>query len=198
MRVKTDSRRNAIVASAWQVFRESGFERATMAEISARVGGSKATIYSYFPSKDELFAAAVEHGLREASEEPFRLLALPGPLPDRLVHFARAYMASRLLPDMIAVDRILVAEAGRSQVFATVRDKSIRKRRMIADQLEMEMAQGHLRDADPLRAAVHLLALIEADVLDRHLHGDATLTAEAIDEQVHQGVDTFLRAYRPG
>lgn len=198
MRVKTDTRRSAIVASAWEVFRENGFERTTMAEISARVGGSKATIYSYFPSKDDLFSAAVEHGLREASQEPFRQLALPGPFPERLLCFARAYMASRLLPDMIAVDRILVAEAGRSDVFASVRDKSFHKRRLIADQLELAMASGELRDDDPIRAAIHLLALIEADVIDRHLHGDGTVTDQLVEEQIHQGIDCFLRAYGPG
>ena len=195
MRVKTDTRRSAIVASAWEVFRDNGFERATMTEITARAGGSKATIYSYFPSKDELFSAAVEHGLREVSEEPFRQLALPGPILDRLLRFARAYMASRLLPDMIAVDRILVAEAGRSDIFETVRDMSFHKRRLIADQLEFAMANGELRDDDPIRAAIHLLALIEADVIDRHLHGDRTVTPEVVDEQIHQGVECFLRAY---
>jgi AcrR family transcriptional regulator len=198
LRVKTDTRRSAIAASAWEVFRENGFERTTMAEVTARVGGSKATIYSYFPSKGDLFAAAVEHGLREASQEPFRQLALPGPLPARLLRFARAYMASRLLPDMIAVDRILVAEAGRSDVFATMRDKSFQKRRLIADQLELAMASGELRDDDPIRAAIHLLALIEADVIDRHLHGDRTVTPELVEEQIHQGIDCFLRAYAPG
>ena len=197
MRMKTDARRTGIAAAAWQVFRETGYERATMAEINARAGGSKATIYNYFASKDDLFAAALEYGLQDSTEEPFKLLAGGGPLPERLVRFALAYMASRLQPDMIAIDRILIAEAGRSNGFAALREKSFLKRRMIADQLEPEMAQGTLRDADPIRAAIHLLALIEADVLDRHLHGDRTLTAEAIAEQVHQGVDTFLRAYAP-
>ena len=195
MRVKTDARRTAIAAAAWQVFRETGFERATMGDINARAGGSRATIYNYFASKDELFAAALEYGLHDSTEEPFKLLAGCGPLPERLLLFARAYMESRLQSDMIAIDRILVAEASRPNGFTALREKSFLKRRLIADQLEEEMARGTLRDSDPIRAAIHLLALIEAGVLDRHLHGDTTLTADAIAEQVHQGVDTFLRAY---
>ncbi|MGE3690007.1 MAG: TetR/AcrR family transcriptional regulator [Novosphingobium sp.] len=195
MRVKTDARRSVIVAAAWEAFRDNGFERTTMSDINARAGGSKATLYSYFASKDDLFAAALEYGLQESTQEPFRQLAGSGELAARLIRFARAYMDSRLLPDMIAIDRILIAEAGRSDVYAAVREKSYLKRRMIAGLIEPEMAAGRLRDADPIRAAIHLLALIEADVLDRHLHGDTTLTPQAIDEQVHQGVDTFLRAY---
>ena len=44
MRVKTDDRRAAILEAAVEVFREVGYERASMAAISARVGGSKATL----------------------------------------------------------------------------------------------------------------------------------------------------------
>lgn len=197
MRVKTDARRNAIIAAAWDAFREAGYERTTMSGIVARAGGSKATIYSYFESKDELFAAAIEHGLQEANEEPFRELAKPGPLAQRLLRFARTDLKIRLSPDMIAVERMLVAEAERSHVYNVLRDKSFQRRRRIADRLEIEMEQGNLRDADPIRAAIHLLALIEFDARDWLLYGDTSVTPAMIEEQIHQGVDVFLRAYAP-
>ena len=56
MRVMTDEKRSAIVAAAWGVFREKGFEGTSMSDVCERVRGSKATIYRYFKSKDELFA----------------------------------------------------------------------------------------------------------------------------------------------
>lgn len=198
MRVKTAARRSAIVAAAWEAFRENGFERTTMSDITARAGGSKATIYGYFPSKDELFAAAIEFGLKDVSEETFRHLAMPGTLAERLLSFARVDLQARLSPDMIAVERMLVAEADRSHVYEVVREKSFLRRRLIADHLEREMAEGRLRDADPIRAAIHLLALIETEVRDRLLWGDNTVDQAVIDEQIHQGVDAFLRAYAPG
>lgn len=197
MRVKTDARRNVIVAAAWDAFRQFGYEGTTMSAINARAGGSKATIYNYFPSKEELFSAALEFGLKEASGELFRQLGGSGPLGERLLRFARAHLANRMSPDMVAIDRILVAEAFQSEVFEVVREKSFLKRRMIADQLEPEMAAGRLRDADPIRAAIHLLALVEADLLERHLHGDRAITPAMIEEQIHLGVEAFLRAYAP-
>jgi AcrR family transcriptional regulator len=166
-----------------------------MSVINARAGGSKATIYGYFSSKEELFSAALEFGLKEASGEAFRELDSPGILSDRLLRFARAHLFNRMANDMVAIDRMLVMEGGRSEIFEVVREKSFLKRRMIADRLEPEMAAGNLRDADPIRAAIHLLALIEADLVDRHLHGDKSITPDMIDEQVHFGVDAFLRAY---
>ena len=116
MRVKTDERRSAILAAAWEAFTDNGFERTTMSDISERAGGSKATIYNYFSSKDELFAAVLEHGLKDRSEESFQELASPGPLSARLLRFARADIRSRLSEDMTAVERMLVAEAGQAIV----------------------------------------------------------------------------------
>ncbi len=55
MKTKTESKRQAILKAAADVFRDVGFERASMEEIRARIGGSKATLYNYFPSKEKLF-----------------------------------------------------------------------------------------------------------------------------------------------
>ena len=50
MRVKTEEKRQAILEEAAKAFQELGFERTSMSEICARVGGSKATLYNYFAS----------------------------------------------------------------------------------------------------------------------------------------------------
>src|SRR5512145_233681 len=67
MRVKTEERRQAIIEKAGEVFRAVGFDRASMSEIAANVGGSKATLYAYFPSKEELFIAVMKQSV-EVSE----------------------------------------------------------------------------------------------------------------------------------
>ena len=159
MRVKTDERREAIASAAWQVFRENGFERTTISAVVTRAGGSKATIYGYFESKDELFAAAQEQGLEGSSEEPLRQLAKPGPLAERLLRFARADLKSRLSPDMIAVERMLVAEADRSHVYEVLREKSFLRRRLVArraqassERLREHLPVGRLRVGHPISA----------------------------------------------
>ncbi len=78
MRVKTEERRQAIIEKAREVFQEEGFDRASMSEIAARVGGSKATLYSYFKSKEELFVAVMK-GSTEVGNvyKPFADPSLP-------------------------------------------------------------------------------------------------------------------------
>src|SRR5580704_19104534 len=61
MKTKTEAKRLAILKAAADVFREVGFERASMSEIRARIGGSKATLYNYFPSKEKLFFEVMYH-----------------------------------------------------------------------------------------------------------------------------------------
>ena len=61
MRVKTEAKREAIVEIASQVFQEMGYDRASMDEIAARMGGSKVTLYGYFPSKQQLFLTVANH-----------------------------------------------------------------------------------------------------------------------------------------
>lgn len=198
MRVKSDTRRQAIMAAAWETFRENGFERTTMSEISDRVGGSKATLYSYFKSKEELFAAALEQTMQERAEEAFARLMGTGELSARLLDFARSYMVVRLEPDMISVDRALIAEAERSNLGEVLRAQFVLPHwKKLAAVLDQEMAAGRLRNADPYLAAMHFRGLIEADVLERRLHGDATITAQDVEIAVSAGVQAFLRAYAP-
>jgi Transcriptional regulator len=46
--------RNKIIQAAIKVFSEKGYHRSTMDEIAKEVGVSKATLYTYFKSKEEI------------------------------------------------------------------------------------------------------------------------------------------------
>jgi len=196
MRVKTDARRNAIARAAWEVFQKRGFDGTTMAEISERVGGSKATIYGYFGSKEDLFAAALEEAVRSSSDESFAYVQRPGSLRERLVGFARPYLRVRVSEDLIAMERVLIADAGRSKFGEVLRAKFIVPNwQRLAAVMEQEMKAGALRAADPYRAAVHFRALIEADLVERRLQGEPSVSQADIESAVEDGVDVFLRAY---
>lgn len=55
-----DDKKQQIFAAAQCVFSEKGYAAATMNEIAQAVGLAKATLYHYFSSKDQLFAALME------------------------------------------------------------------------------------------------------------------------------------------
>ena len=196
MRVKTDEKRRDIVTKAWDLFKENGFERTTMSEISERVGGSKATLYGYYNSKEQLFAAALEQVIRDPADQVFAHLAGAGKLKTRLLNFARAMVEARLSEDLIAVEQALITEARRSELGELLRARFVQPQwRRLAAALDREMVAGHLRKADPMLATWHFRGLVEADLVERRLHGETTITAHEIKTAVEAGVDAFLRAY---
>jgi AcrR family transcriptional regulator len=198
MRVRTDERRQAIIAAAWAVFRENGFERTTMSDISERVGGSKATLYGYFPSKEQLFVAALDQRIRENSEKVFSRLAAPGEFEARLRDFASSYLPARLTPDSMAIERALIAEGERSELGERLRQQFVQPYwRRLAAALDHEMQEGRLRRGDPMIAAWQFRGMIEVDLIERRLHGDPNITVHEMECAASEGVDAFLRAYAP-
>lgn len=86
-------RRSEILTVAARVFAQTGFAATDVQIIADRVGVGKGTIYRYFPSKDALFLAAVEHGLTELSSDMDAALAdrTGNPL-EQLATAIRAYL----------------------------------------------------------------------------------------------------------
>lgn len=195
MRVKTEDRRNAIMSAAMSVFREVGYERASMTEISARVGGSKATLYGYFKSKEELFAAAMIGAMEERGEDFLRRLRQPGhDVARTLVDFGYAYLDFVLSPDVLAVTRAAVTEGRPSKLGPLLYEYGPRRAwREVGTCLAEFMDAGLLRKCDPAIPAAHLLGLLEAGTLEPALFGaDSSFSRESA---VKTAVDVFLRAY---
>lgn len=198
MRVKTEEKRREIVSKAWELFKENGFERTTMSDIADRGAGSKATLYSYYNSKEQLFAAALEQVIRDPADEVFAHLARKGKLKTRLLNFARALLEARLSDDLIAVEQALITEARRSELGELLRTRFVQPQwRRLAAALDREMVAGNLRKADPMLATWQFRGLVEVDLVERRLHGEKTITAHEIKSAVEAGVDAFLRAYAP-
>lgn len=59
-----ERRRAEILGAATTVFAERGFAAADVQDVADKTGVGKGTVYRYFPSKEELFLAAVDHGMR--------------------------------------------------------------------------------------------------------------------------------------
>ncbi|HEY9102509.1 TetR/AcrR family transcriptional regulator [Chitinimonas sp.] len=199
MRTKSEARRQAIIETATQLFHEVGFENASMAEISARVGGSKATLYNYFSSKDELFVATVlavaEGGLMEA----FTLLQPTLPLREVLQKFGCHYLKVMLSPAMMATRRMVIATSARSSVGRLLYEHGPKRGwGMVAAFLQSTMERGELRQTESFLCAWHLRALLESELVEVMMLGVLEETSPAqIAAVTERAVDAFLRAYRP-
>lgn len=207
MKIRTEARRDAILQIAAEVFLEKGFERASMAEIAQKVGGSKATLYGYFPSKEALFLAVAQAEGQKQMEAAGAELMSSGPagLAPALTRFAEALLRFLGAETTCACHRMVIAEAGRSDIgklFYEIGPKHGLD--LIADVLAAAMARKELRQAEPFVAAQHFVALAISEIQFRlFLRVPETLSDERIAACAERAVDVFLSAYaidppRPG
>ena len=199
MRVRTAAKRSDILETAAGVFLEQGFERASMSEIAARIGGSKATLYGYFKSKQELFAAvALAEGDKQLAPELANPEDYSTGLRDALLRIGEKLLTFLLSPEAIAAHRMVLGEAGRSLIghhfYVAGRQRGIR---LVSEFLERSHQAGSIRQCDFTVAATHVVALIESEWLPPMLFGLARPAPSPLEirESTGRAVDAFMAAY---
>jgi len=197
---KNDSKRQAILESAYRLFRAQGFDGTSMADITFQVGGSKATLYSHFPSKEELFVECMMAALENYMSDTLKHLDASWGDPEAaLRNFGASVLNFICSAEQVEVRRLMIAEAARSGTGKLFFDKITALRAQISSYLAACMTSGLLRRDDPDLAADHLGALLEAEVLEPlllHVR-DAAPDEEETAAAARRAVAAFLRAYAP-
>ena len=197
MRVRTEDKRAQIVEIAAQLFEELGYDRTSMSMISQRVGGSKATLYGYFKSKEELLLATIDYDISENTERLMGSLLAAKTPREGLIALGKGYMERRLAPRPISNVRIVATqpeETGIGQIFYDNILKPAWQR--LADRFEMMMDDGVLRRAEPWLVAMHWKGLVESDLFDRRILGAIREPdPKEIERVAVAAADVFLQAY---
>lgn len=195
-------RRRTILAVATQSFLEDGYAGTTMSGISAKLGGSKGTLWNHFASKEELFAAFLDEVTSTFREELMSVLEPSRELRSALETFSRRFIEKISMPESIKMYRLVVGESGRSPEVGRMfyeRAPGVVEAvltRFLADHRDA----GHLQTEDPARAARLLMTLCAGGDHQRMLCGGPEVDPSSIPEQSIRIVDQFLRlcAPRPG
>lgn len=192
--VRKQERRAAIVAAARKSFLEDGYAATSMSGLLATLGGSKATLWSYFRSKEELFAAVIEDVTQAFREELEHELLAAGDLRATLVTFCRSFMQRTTAPDALATWRLVVSESGRTPEVGRIFYERAphHLERLIADYLAREVAAGHLRDEGTLEMAQLLISMCVAQQT-RLLLGVEYAIAD--DRAAETFADYFMRLF---
>lgn len=192
------SKSESILAAARRMFLASGFGAVSMDAIAREAGASKATLYAYFASKEELFGAVVA-GEGERYFRGFSARELdPREVAASLTEIARRFLELVLSPDAIAVNRITIAEAVRFPQLGEVfwRAGPERTRSQIEAFLRRAAAVGTLDIADPRLAAEQFIALLRGDIHLRQLMRlDDPAGPAGLETAAGNAVATFLKAF---
>ncbi len=198
----TSVRRTAILTIAGRTFLRQGYADASMDGIAAEVGGSKSTLYRYFPSKAALFAAYVEEvgtltwaALAAVQVEEKGTEAV-------LEDTARAYLDLILSPSALAVTRLVMAETGRfPEIGRIFYELGIRRAEsQIAAILQRLAERSDAPGWDFLAlpgAAAHFRALCEAGLHEGCLWSVyESVSREDVTGVAQQAVACFLRGWQ--
>ena len=193
------AKRAEILAAAVEVFFEEGYARTSMDRIIDRIGGSKRTIYSYFPSKEDLFKAIVT----DATDRVLAALSPPldnEDLRQNLITMSSRYIDVLLSHECLGLFRAVVSEA---QYFPEQADLFYERGpqrivRHLAVFFRKKMAEGVIHVGDPELIAEQFLGMVLGDVLYRAaLSRDWRPSKREIRRRVEQAVEIFLSYASP-
>lgn len=191
-------RRRAIIDIAERSFVERGYADTSMSTIAAELGGSKTTLWSYFPSKEELFAAVLDNKIAHFQQALDEALLPSGGTRAALGRFGHALLRKITMPDAVALHRLVVAEASRfpaiSEAFASRGPDRVRGR--LSGWIAGEMGEARLRAGDAEVAARQFVALCQAGCYLDRLWRPGTASADP-DGDVGAAVETFMAAWGP-
>jgi AcrR family transcriptional regulator len=199
-RPRGETRRAQILDGATAVFLEYGYARATIELVVARIGASKATIYSFFGGKEGLFSALIEERT-EHILAGFKDIEI-GTVDVRkgLAHFARQYMDVVMSPDAIELYRLILAEGPRfpDLVKSFFRIGPDRVTARVAKDLRLWAQHDRINTDDPDRIAAQFLDTVRGELHVRVMAGlRPDDLGEAINSNIDHAVRTFWRAIRP-
>ncbi|MDR2451612.1 MAG: TetR/AcrR family transcriptional regulator [Candidatus Accumulibacter sp.] len=198
--IEKGDKKLAVLNAAASVFLARGFSAASTDMIQSKAGVSKATMYACFPNKEAMFMAVIERECAAMAEAFRSIRATSGDLSRMLVEVGGAYLDFVLTPTMLALYRVVVAEAPRIP-------KLGRRFYLAGPQVATSILAEHLSEAARAgeidvqsvgieAAAALFLGMVRAEAqLECLTHPDARPSALQVDRWVQVAVTAFLRAF---
>lgn len=196
--VRRNDRRDAIVAVAQAYFLDHGYAATTMSGIAATIGGSKGTLWSYFPSKEALFEAVIDRATTLFRAQLTPMLDPEGDFESGLRGFALRFLEKLTQAEAVSLHRLVHAESGRfPEVGRIFHDRGPQTILQLAGAyIGRAMDRGALRRDDPVWAARTLIAIIMAGSHQKLLLGLIdVVTPEMIAADADAAIGTFMRLY---
>lgn len=199
-RVSRGSKERAILTAARTVFLDDGFSGAGVDAITEAAAISKATLYKYFRSKEQLFTAVLLDEIERAEEvsDPYlEALRSSSDLRADLEAFAAEFVTTVTDPDILRMRRLVIAEAERFPELARRWDERARERGLTTLRtLFLELSrQGRLSGDVDVAAEQFLWLLLGAPLNEALFHPGVRPRPQQVRRRASAAVATFLSAF---
>ncbi|GGY05631.1 TetR family transcriptional regulator [Massilia dura] len=194
MRTKSPVKRQSIIDAAAAAFEEFGVAETSISQIVQRIGGSKATIYSHFASKEELVGAVMLRMWVEQMTQVFLAFEAADDLQPALARFARAYLNILLQPAIMTLTRSAMLHG--DSTGRDVYEKGPKRGwDLVASRLQHWSEKNIFPAVDTQVAALHLKGLLQAELFDKVLFGFPVPDRQEVDAVADRAVQAFLGHY---
>jgi len=162
-------RRHEILAAAKTVFAEKGYDGAILEEIAERAEFSKATLYTYFKDKQDLFYAVLEDGLDRLFDSVKDIVGQDLPSLSKLrliVKRAIEYMEEdRDFFRVLTPERAGLTDTRHPELRKRVLPKLVAFIELAALVLKQGIDEGKIKEVDPREVANLLFGMIHSTVI---------------------------------
>ena len=196
---ENEDRREAIIAIARDAFFSNGYAGTSMSSIAVSLGGSKTTLWSYFPNKPALFIAVADDLIAQYDKAVTSSLVPGGEIEATLRAFGRLLLSALLSDSLVALIRLVTGENGRfPELGSRFHERGIgRGWTVLKAYLDDAVLAGQIQVEDTLFAAQHFIALCQSRCYQRAMMGDTPHPSKTeIDQDIDAAVAIFLRAYQ--
>lgn len=178
---------------ALKEFLQYGYGDAAMDRIAKDVGCSKTTLYSRYPSKEELFRAIIFAQIERASPEAaLRSDAGPLSLELGLKSYANHMLSHSLQSEMIGINKLIQSEAYRfPELGAAAKEKTERGIKRISDFISASAERDGIACRHPEAPATVFIFMIRG-WYTHLLLTDQKISDKACKHWVEQAVNTLL------
>lgn len=195
MSSRGQQRKEKILAAAKGLFLSDGYGETSIDAIVEQSGGSKATLYSYYPTKADLFRAVVDSIV--TTQEGPELKSLEN-VRETLVTFAEHRLAIVFSSNHRALMRLIISERDRFPDIARMyyEQGPLHSHMVLRDYFEVLIERGmiDIRSAD--EACEFFRGMLMHQRYIEQLYLDASpLSEEEIGVKARHVVDRFLEAY---
>jgi len=185
-----------ILEAATQLFLRDGYDNTSVDAILEKAGGSKATLYSYFPTKAELFNSVVEN-IVATSELP-NVLDPSDDMRTTMQRFAEARLNIIFSHRHQELLRLVIAERQRFPNLASTyyRRGPSRGHAALSDYLQAAQDTNTLDIDDPSEAAEVFVAILLRGWYKEQLFCTSPLpNKRELSERAQNTVEQFLSIY---
>jgi len=159
-REEAERRHRSLLATAFRLFLEKGWDGVSIEAISRQSGVAKGFIYARYPDKAALFVGAIERRIADVMGTLHLAEPLPHDVEEGLYVFGRKLMDGVLQPEALAFHRKFIAEAGRFPELAKLFITRNRARDLIVKVLQTYADRGAIVLSDPQLTAEHFAILV--------------------------------------